>query len=258
MTTPDVPHRFEHSVEVRATPEQVWEAVATGRGMSAWIVVTEMEEHEGGSVVFHMGEISSKGEVTAWDPPRRVVYAEPDWPELAGITDATVTPLLTEILVEAKAGGTCIVRVVSSAFGTGADWENEFFEGMAEGWYPAMEQLRLYLAEFAGQQVTNLFADANLARPASEVRAAMVSAFGVTELGAPVEGRGISGVLVDEGAQHLTFRLTAPMPGFVLLMTNGNDERTMVVAQARLFSPDAAAWVEREQKAWQVWLEGLA
>ena len=43
---------------------------------------------------------------------------------------APVTPLATEFLVEAQSGGTCVLRVVSSAFGTGADWEQEFFDEM--------------------------------------------------------------------------------------------------------------------------------
>ena len=34
--TPNVPYRLEFSVEVPGTPEQVWQAVATSAGMSAW------------------------------------------------------------------------------------------------------------------------------------------------------------------------------------------------------------------------------
>ena len=46
--------------------------------------------------------------------------------------EGAVTPMVTEFLVEATSGGTCIVHVVSSAFGTGADWEQEFFDDMAK------------------------------------------------------------------------------------------------------------------------------
>jgi len=38
--------------------------------------------------------------------------------------------------------------VVTSAFGTGADWENEFWEEMANGWAPVLDNLRLYLTHF--------------------------------------------------------------------------------------------------------------
>ena len=71
-TTPNVPYRLEFSVEVPGTPEQVWQAIATAKGMSAWFLPTEMEEREGGSLHFTMGpEMGSDGQVTdkdtAWD-----------------------------------------------------------------------------------------------------------------------------------------------------------------------------------------------
>ena len=65
-TTPNVPYRLEFSVEVPGTPEQVWQAIATAKGMSAWFAPTEMEEREGGSLHFTMGpEMGSDGQVTA-------------------------------------------------------------------------------------------------------------------------------------------------------------------------------------------------
>ena len=35
-------------VEVPGTPEEVWQAIATGPGITAWFVPTEVEEREGG------------------------------------------------------------------------------------------------------------------------------------------------------------------------------------------------------------------
>jgi len=106
MTTPHIPHRFEVSVEVPGTPEQVWDAIATANGISSWMMPTEIEEREGGAVVFHMGpDVSSEGTVTGWDLPRPVVYEEPEWAALGGKEDADVTPLVTEFLVEATSGG---------------------------------------------------------------------------------------------------------------------------------------------------------
>jgi hypothetical protein len=51
-------------------PEQVWQAIATAKGMSAWFLPTEMEEREGGSLHFTMGpEMGSDGHVTAGSRP---------------------------------------------------------------------------------------------------------------------------------------------------------------------------------------------
>jgi uncharacterized protein YndB with AHSA1/START domain len=36
-------------VEVPGTPEQVWQAIATGPGVSAWFVPTEVEGRIGGT-----------------------------------------------------------------------------------------------------------------------------------------------------------------------------------------------------------------
>lgn len=64
--------------------------------------------------------------VAGWDPPRRLVYEE-DWAALVGEDPDALSPLTSEFLVEARSGGTCIVRVTSSRFGIGADWESAFW-----------------------------------------------------------------------------------------------------------------------------------
>ena len=37
-------------VEVPGTPEEVWQAIATGPGISSWFVPTELERREGGAI----------------------------------------------------------------------------------------------------------------------------------------------------------------------------------------------------------------
>jgi uncharacterized protein YndB with AHSA1/START domain len=46
----DPPGSFENTVEVPGTPEQVWEAIATGPGTEAWFVPAEIEGRVGGRV----------------------------------------------------------------------------------------------------------------------------------------------------------------------------------------------------------------
>ncbi|MGH3812579.1 MAG: SRPBCC domain-containing protein, partial [Pseudonocardiaceae bacterium] len=113
MTMPNVPLRMEFSVEVPGTPEQVWDAIATTNGISSWFLPTDVEEHEGGAIVLHMGDTDSPGTITGWDPPRRLEYSEPEWAALTGHDVDSVTPMVTEFLVEAQSGGTCVVHVVS-------------------------------------------------------------------------------------------------------------------------------------------------
>lgn len=258
MTTPDIPYRFEHSFEVPGTPEQVWAAIATANGISSWMLVTDLEEREGGAVTFHMGpDASSRGEVTAFDAPKRFAYVEPEWAALAGHPEAAVTPMATEFMVEAASGGTCVVRVVSSAFGTGADWEQEFWDEAFAGWTPTFDALRLYLAHFPGQQVTPFEATATIAGSRDDVWRAILADLGAEEVGGPVDARGVAGTLESLGEKHVLVRLADP-PGFLSVVAMGDNGETWAMVHGHLFADDAAAYVAREQPAWQAWLEGMA
>ncbi len=55
-----------------------------------------------------------------------------------------------EWLVEARDGGSCVVRLVNSGFGEGDDWDAQY-HGMAEGWKIFLANLRLHLTHFRGR-----------------------------------------------------------------------------------------------------------
>ena len=95
-------------VEVPGTPEEVWQAIATGPGISSWFVPTEFEERDGKPVAVKLNfgpGMESRSVVTAWDPPRMFAAESDGW--MPGSP-----PIATEWSVEARAGGVCIVRVV--------------------------------------------------------------------------------------------------------------------------------------------------
>lgn len=257
--TKNVPLRVAFSVEVPGTPEQVWAALATAEGISAWFLPTDVDEREGGAIVVHMGETDSPGTITGWDPPHRLEYAEPEWAALAGRDIDSVTPLVSEFLVEAQSGGTCVVQVVSSAFGTGADWEQEFMVDMEKNWRPFFEDnLRLYLTHFPGQRATPLEASADVAGAPDRVLSAMKVALGAEAVGKPVDVRGVTGEVERIGDNNLFLRLSGPVPGYLgfVAFDKGNGT-TMVAVQGWLFSDDGPGFVERQQPEWKAWLEGL-
>jgi uncharacterized protein YndB with AHSA1/START domain len=256
---PNVPLRVEMTFELPGTPEQLWHAIATAQGISAWFMPTDLDEREGGTVVFHMGEESSPGTVTGWDPPLRFAVEEPGWAALAGHEGEAVTPLATEFLIEARSGGTCVLRVVSSAFGTGADWEAEFFEEMEKGWRPFFDRLRLYLTHFPGQRATALDVSHTRKGRAGPVFAAMRQSLGLTDVGQSVEARGLTGTVQRIGAEDALVRVTDPVPGFLAFAAwDSSEDEVSTVVQAQLFSEDAPALVERERPGWQEWLQDLA
>jgi uncharacterized protein YndB with AHSA1/START domain len=259
MTNPPVEHRYELELTVPGTPEQVWEAIATANGIAAWMMPTELEPRVGGAVAFHMGpkpEDVSHGRVTAFEPSRRIVYEE-DWATLVGHSGADVTPLATEFLVEATSGGTCVVRVVTSAFGTGADWEQEFFEEMANGWGPTLDTLRLYLTHFPGQHVSNLWAGTQFPGSPEQAIDAVRDALGVAGVGDSVRVRDVDGRVERSIPRHFLVRLSRPVPGFLSFFSYGSDEESSVHVQGHLFGDDRAADVEREQPQWQAWFDEL-
>src|SRR5680860_1811470 len=100
-------------VEVSASPEAVWRAIATGPGIEAWFVPAEVDEREGGTIVTHHGPFGdSTGTVTVWDPPRRFVYEERDWnPDAPDAQDAP--PWATEVRGCRGRPGRCVLSVRS-------------------------------------------------------------------------------------------------------------------------------------------------
>ncbi len=259
-TAPHVPYRLEFSVEVPGTREQVWQAVATARGMSAWFLPTALEEHEGGALHFAMGaDMGSDGRVTAWQPPRRLVYEE-DWAALMDKDPASLSPMTSEFVVEARSGGTCVVHVTTSGFGTGADWEQEWWDSMGPAWMPAFDALRLYLAHFPGETATRL--EAQVVRTADgpgPVWDAMREALGLGEPGDTVTARGLTASVAERSDHRALLLLDAPVRGMADVgVFDAGDGSVVAAIRMSLFSPDAADYVEREQGAWQRWLDDVA
>src|ERR1700693_4668386 len=95
-------------VEVGApgTPEEGWQAIATGPGISSWFVPTEFEERDGKPVAIKLNfgpGMEPRSAVTAWDPPR--MFATEAHCFIPGSP-----PIANEWTVEARAGGVCILR----------------------------------------------------------------------------------------------------------------------------------------------------
>lgn len=246
MTNPDVPLRIEFSIELPGSPALVWDAIATASGLSSWFLPTDIEEREGGALAFHMGDTSSEGTVTGWDPPRRIEYEEPDWAQMTGHEGSPVTPMVSEFLVEAQAGGTCVLRVVTSAFGTGAEWEREFWDDMEKSWMPFFDNLRLYLTDFPGQTATMLEATSTIAGSPESVVAAMRRELGAERAGSSIDRPGLRGHVHRDDPSGFLVRTDDPVPGYVSFSSHEYDGSTTAAIAGWLFSDDAPAYVERD------------
>jgi uncharacterized protein YndB with AHSA1/START domain len=261
MTKPDnKPGRsVDLEIEVPGTPEEVWEAIATGPGISIWFVPTEVEERAGGAVTMHHGPgMDQTGKVTAWEPPRRFAFGVGEWsPTKASAPAATAL----ELLVEARSGGTCVVRLVNSGFGTGADWD-QAIEGTRRGWRLCLHMLRLYLEHFAGQSSAAFTARGVVQAPPERAFAELTGALGMQ---GAVEGQRIrasapgtpelAGVVERIEDDQLTLLLDEPSPGIGTVTVGGPAETVIAAVSASLFGDDAAALTERTEAAWQAWMD---
>jgi len=140
-------HPFEltHEIEVPATPEEVWEAIATGPGVDSWFMgVNEIEQREGGVAKMTMHEGTEEATITAWEPPTRFASRTPEG------ADGAVHAF--EYLVEGRDQGSTVVRWVHSGF-LGENWEKEY-EGLSEGDPMYFDKLRVYLTHFRGRTAT--------------------------------------------------------------------------------------------------------
>jgi uncharacterized protein YndB with AHSA1/START domain len=83
MTSNNDPRAIDLAVEVAGTPEQVWQAIATGAGISAWLQPTTVQERVGGAFAFDMTALglglNDSGRVTVWEPPHRFATGGVRW-----------------------------------------------------------------------------------------------------------------------------------------------------------------------------------
>jgi uncharacterized protein YndB with AHSA1/START domain len=256
MSTHEEQRPLELEIEVPGTPEQVWAAIATGPGISSWIHPTTVEEREGGAFTFDMGMGPQSGTVTAWEPPHRF-GEETAW---GGGESMPTTTLATEWIVSARSGSTCVVRMVTSGFGTGGDWADEF-DGFAESMTTSLQNLRLYLTHFAGQTGTWMKAYLPGHGDRHGTWSQLTSALGLADasVGQHVStaGPGLTGT-VEHAAEgrwrrDLLLRLERPAPGLAAVSVWG--EVGMVLVQAVLFGDGADVVAAEQEGAWQEWLE---
>jgi uncharacterized protein YndB with AHSA1/START domain len=245
--------------EVPGTPEEVWRAIATGPGVTCWFVPTEIEEREGGRMVCHFGPgMDSNATITAWDPPHRLA-AESD-----GLAPGA-PPLATEWTVEARSGGTCVVRVVHSLFASTDDWDNQL-ESTEEGWPTFFRILALYLEHFRGERCANVSVMTVTAGEMPKVWETFAGELGLAgaKAGERCEASGagappLAGVVepLDEigHGRRLLLRLDEPAPGFAMLGAFNCAGAVMATVTLYLYGDGAAAAAERDEPAWRAWLD---
>jgi uncharacterized protein YndB with AHSA1/START domain len=243
-------------LELPGTPEEVWQAIATGPGISSWFVPTEFEERDGKPVEVKLSfgpGMEIRSEVTAWDPPRMFATE-------AGLPGSP--PIANEWSVEARGGGICIVRIVQSLFASTDDWDNQL-ESAKSGLASFLSILRIYLTHFRGQRSAIMKWMVPVAGTEAEAWETLTAALGLKGLSVgqhcttPAGAPAFSGVVeyVTQSPYDFLLRLDKPGPGVAALGAVNFGPQTMVALNFYLYGVQAAGTVAHETPHWEAWFQ---
>ncbi|MCU1644243.1 MAG: polyketide cyclase [Nocardia sp.] len=240
-------HPFEIELETTlpASPEQVWEAIATGPGIDSWFMGrNDVEPNEGGVAAMDTGGHREEAVITAYEPGKRFgsrTVAAEDGRFMA-----------FEYLIEGRDGGSTVLRVVQSGM-LGDNWQDEY-DALRRGWPFHLHTLREYLSHFAGRVGTPVFAVA-FGPSAQEVRAALT------------RGLSLSSPVTEGARAHAEPEKLPPLDGEVVW---ADDERIGVrtadglysfhqgpTGMALMFHHLFAPKTDGAEAAWQQWLTTL-
>jgi hypothetical protein len=231
-----MPREFEIAREIllEATPEQVWETIATEAGLAAWFQPSPVDP--------------SSDMVVAWEPGRRLAI------RTAKAPDGSVHAF--EYLIEGRAGGSAVLRFVHGGV-TGDDWNDEYQSITSGGWDMYLYTLAQYHRYFAGRPAVYIEAEGPASSAAPAAWGALIDA--LTHQSAQI-GAAVRVDLVSADPPEGVIDLVSP--NFVGLRTpdalirfHGRSALGMTVAVSHhAYTTDIN--VERTRMAWQSWLAG--
>ena len=250
------PRAIDLDIEVPGTPQEVWEAVASGPGITAWFVPARVDGRLGGTceLDFGPGVGVETARITAWEPPRRLV---------AEVAAEGRPAFAMEWLVEARDGGTCVVRLVNSGFGSGADWDAEY-DATEAGWRLFLYNLRLYLTHFPGQRCSSVLVNGHAEGPVDRAFGELAAALGLpagasggerVAAGAPGVPP-LAGVVERAAPNLLTLLLERPAPGIAFVVCEpAGDGSAHASVYLYLFGDGAAEAAARDEPGWRAWVQ---
>lgn len=238
-------------------PEQVWHAMATGPGNTAWFTRATIEERVGGALQFHFGPgATSSGEVTAWQPPNFFGYVEREW-------NGNAPPVFTEITITARQGNKCAVRMVHWLFSSSDEWDDQL-ESFESGWPGFFEVLRVYLEHFAGRPAASFMVLSGTSGEQLEIWQRLQQLLGLTATNVgerrttAEKPQALSGVVerTEQGRKiRMTLlRLESPQPGSAVIGTYDAGGRVNVSVCMFLYGDDAERAAADSESTWRAWL----
>ncbi|MFI6501182.1 SRPBCC domain-containing protein [Nonomuraea typhae] len=142
--------RIEKEAELQAGPEQVWDAIATGPGLSSWMFPFAVEPGVGGTMRLDLEDYTEESAITGWDPPHRLA--------VRGDEGEDGTVMAYEYLIEGRDGGTTVLRFIHSGH-LGDGWGDEYLANLGSGWDQYFFTLTQYFLHFPGRTAAYVLAE---------------------------------------------------------------------------------------------------
>jgi hypothetical protein len=226
---------IRREVELPATPEEVWEAVATGEGNAAWLFPNLIDPDQ----------------AQVYDPPHRFVVrmeGEDGW--FNAIED----------VLEARAGGTTVLRYVHSGIFTD-DWDNQYDAAHQHTDF-YLHTLGQYLEHFKGRAVTYIGGEGSSGLEGPEA-SSKPGSFGVLQQALGVSDGTAVGDSVTFGPDGVEGVVDYVHPHFLGIRTAdglyrffGRQAWGMPTGMsAHLFAGGVDK--DRTERTWQAWLDEL-
>lgn len=242
-------HEFEgvNEVDLAATPEQVWQAIASGGGFDSWFMGRNEVKggQDGNWRMTCFGDYTPEHKVDAWEPGQHVTYRTDEAPDGRFMA--------YEFLIEGRDQGSTTLRMVTSGFLPGDDWAEEY-EAMTKGGALFWATLVAYLSHFAGRSATPITAFGPMVTDWDEALSKLHAELGLA--GPVTEGDQvrlnpnglppIDGVVYFANSETLGVRTDDALYRFL------KGFRGPIIAAHHLFSEADSAETER---AWTSWLE---
>jgi uncharacterized protein YndB with AHSA1/START domain len=151
------------TIDVDATIEEVWHALATGEGIARWFApYAAVTPGEGGSISIGWDPNQMWTQpITVWEPLRRMQTAS-EMPS----ADGRMVRLAVDYYLEA-AGGRVRVRLVHSGFDDSNSWD-DYIDGLDAGWTFFLFNLRHAIERHRGVDRQQLSARFQTMAPAGE------------------------------------------------------------------------------------------
>ena len=238
---------IENEIEVGATPEQAWQAIATGEGMDGWFMGSnEIEPREGGKIRTVTPQWTDEATITTWDPPNRFAYRTDEAEDGAFMT--------FDYRIEGRDKGDTSIKWTHRGM-LGDNWEKEY-EAMNEGDSAYFHKLGVYLTHFFGRTATPVETYGPEVHDREQAMKIMR------------EGLGLAGPVAEDDKVRLTPEGIDPIDGVVewvspsFLGVRSDDALyrfiwaftgPLMVAHHIFRDVDQKA----EEEAWKSWLNGL-